>query len=245
MRLSSPRNSKRRKISRSCERSGGASTSCGRVEVELEVAAHRRELLGGARVVLVLDQVLAPRRARARRRARSTPSSEPYCAISCPAVLSPMPGTPGMLSDVSPLRPMKSGICSRPDPVARLDALRRVHLHVADAARRHHQADVVGHELERVAVGRHDARLHACLVGARRERGDHVVRLPALELEVAVAERLDDRAEVRELLPQQIGHRAAALLVDDVGRLGDGGAMHGPRVPRDGNALRLVVAEAA
>ena len=41
-----------------------------------------------------------------------TDSSEPYCAISCPAVLSPMPGMPGMLSLVSPLSPMKSGICS-------------------------------------------------------------------------------------------------------------------------------------
>ena len=41
-----------------------------------------------------------------------TASTEPYCAISWPAVLSPIPGTPGMLSDVSPFRPMKSGICS-------------------------------------------------------------------------------------------------------------------------------------
>ena len=42
----------------------------------------------------------------------STSSRDPYCAMSCPAVLSPMPGTPGMLSDVSPFKPMKSGICS-------------------------------------------------------------------------------------------------------------------------------------
>ena len=41
-----------------------------------------------------------------------TSSTDPYCEISWPAVLSPMPGMPGMLSDVSPLRPMKSGICS-------------------------------------------------------------------------------------------------------------------------------------
>ena len=58
-------------------------------------------------------------------------------------------------------------------------------------------------------------------VGARRERRDHVVGLPALELEVPVAERLDDRPEVRELLAQQVRHRPAALLVDDVGRLGE------------------------
>ena len=41
-----------------------------------------------------------------------TSSSEPYWATSWDAVLSPIPGTPGMLSEVSPLSPMKSGICS-------------------------------------------------------------------------------------------------------------------------------------
>ena len=41
-----------------------------------------------------------------------TSSTDPYCEISCPAVLSPIPGMPGMLSDVSPLSPMKSGIWS-------------------------------------------------------------------------------------------------------------------------------------
>ena len=72
------------------------------------------------------------------------------------------------------------------------------------------------HELERVAVGRDDRRLDSGLVRAGGERRDHVVRLPALELEVAVAERLDDRPEVRELLAQEIRHRPPALLVDDV-----------------------------
>ena len=38
----------------------------------------------------------------------STSSSDPYFCSSCAAVLSPMPGTPGMLSDVSPFSPMKS-----------------------------------------------------------------------------------------------------------------------------------------
>ncbi len=42
----------------------------------------------------------------------STPWREPYCWISWDAVLSPMPGMPGMLSEVSPLRLMKSGIWS-------------------------------------------------------------------------------------------------------------------------------------
>jgi hypothetical protein len=83
---------------------------------------------------------------------------------------------------------------------------------VRDAARRHHQRDVVADELEGVAVGRDDGRLDPGLVGAVRERGDHVVRLPALELEVAVAEGLDDRPEERELLAQQVRHRLALVL---------------------------------
>ena len=118
-----------------------------------------------------------------------------------------LPG--GLVADAGDAGDVVGGVALQPDEVrnllgldavARLDALGRVDLHVADAARRHHQRDVVGDELERVAVGRDDGRLDARLVGARRERRDHVVRLPALELEVAVAERLDDRAEVRELL---------------------------------------------
>jgi hypothetical protein len=42
----------------------------------------------------------------------STPSSVPYSCRSWAAVLSPIPGTPGMLSDVSPFSPMKSGTSS-------------------------------------------------------------------------------------------------------------------------------------
>jgi ribosomal protein S18 acetylase RimI-like enzyme len=74
---------------------------------------------------------------------------------------------------------------------------------------------------------------------ARGEGGDHVVRLPPLELEVAVAERLDDRAEVRELLAEQVRHRPAAFLV----RLRELGAVHRPGVPGDRDTLRPVVGE--
>ena len=38
----------------------------------------------------------------------STSSSDPYSWSSCAAVLSPIPGTPGMLSEVSPLSPIRS-----------------------------------------------------------------------------------------------------------------------------------------
>ena len=86
-------------------------------------------------------------------------------------------------------------------------------------------------------------RLHSGLVRAGGERRDHVVRLPALELQVAVAERLDDRPEVRELLAQQIRHRPPALLVDDVRGLGNRGPVRRARVPGDRDALRPVVRE--
>jgi hypothetical protein len=112
-------------------------------------------------------------------------------------------------------------------------------VHVCDPARGHHQRHVLAAELERVAVGRHDARPDPGLVGARCERRDHVVRLPPLELEVRVAERLDDRAEVRELLAEEVGHRPAAFLV----RLGDLDPVRRPRVPGDRYAARAVVGE--
>ena len=172
-----------------------------------------------------------------------TLSSDPYCAISWPAVLSPMPGMPGNVVGAVALEADEVRNLLGPDPVARLDALRCVDVHVAHAARRHHQRDVVGDELKRVAIGRDDGRLHAGLVGERRERRDHVVGLPPFELEVAIAERLDDRPEVRELLAQEVRHRPAAFLVDDVAGFGDRCAVHRPRVPRDRDAFRLVVRE--
>ena len=125
------------------------------------------------------------------------------------------------------------GDLGRLDAVARLDSLRRVDLDVGDASRGHHQADVLGHELERVAVGRDDARLHAGLVGLGRERGDDVVGLPALELEVLVPERLDDRPEVRELLAQEVGHgRRSALYSASISLRCVGRVSHATATPR-------------
>ena len=77
------------------------------------VARHRRELLGEPRGVGVLASGSACAwRRRSRRRGRARSSRSPKRCSSSAAVLSPMPGTPGMLSQVSPLRPMKSGISS-------------------------------------------------------------------------------------------------------------------------------------
>ena len=213
-----------------------------RVDVEREVAAHRRELLRRARLVGVLAHRL-PARGRELVGVRDHLLER---AVLRDQLAGGLVADPGDARDVVgrvALEPDEVRHLVGPDAVAELDALGRVDVDVGDAARRHHQRHVLGAELEGVAVGRDDARLHARLVGARRERGDDVVRLPALELEVPVAERLDDRPEVRELLAEEVRHRPPALLVDDVRRLGDGGAVRRARVPRDRDPARPVVRE--
>ena len=237
-RASRLRNSKRRKISFSCERSGGASTSAAGSTSIVEVAPHRREQLRVARLLGVLAH-----RLRARRRELVDVLEH---ALERPVLRDQLPGRlvadPGNAGDVVRGVALEADevrhLLGR-DAVARLDALGRVDVDVRDAARRHHQADVLRAELERVAVGRDDAGLDPRLVGARGERRDHVVGLPALELEVPVAERLDDRAEVRELLAQEVGHRPPLGLV----LRRQLRAVHGPRVPGDRDALRPVVGE--
>ena len=214
----------------------------GRVEVEVEVAPHRRELLRDARLVGELGDVLPPRR-RELVRVRDHLLER---AVLRDQLAGGLVADPGDARDVVRRVALQADEVRHlvgPDAVAQLDPLRRVDVHVGDAARRHHQRDVRRAELEGVAVGRDDRRLDAGLVRAGRERRDHVVRLPALELEVAVAERLDDRPEVRELLAQEIRHRPPALLVDDVRGLGDRGPVRRARVPGDRDALRPVVGE--
>ena len=99
------------------------------------------------------------------------------------------------------------------DAVALADPVGRVDDDVGHAARRHHDADAVGGQLERVAVGGDDAHPVAVLVAARGQRADHVVGLLARDAHVAVAEGVDDRLEERLLLAQQRRRRAAAGLV--------------------------------
>ena len=232
------RNSKRRNISFSCERSGGCRTRSAGCMLELEVAAHRRELLRHARLLGVLLDVPATRR-------RQLVGVRDHL-LERAVLRDQLSG--GLVADARDagdvvarvaLEADEVGDLIRPDPVPRLDSLGRVHVHVRDAARRHHQRDVVGDELERVAVGRDDRRLDARFVRAGRERRDHVVGLPALELEVAVAERLDDRAEVRELLAQEVGRRLPLRLV----RLERLEALDRAGVPGHRDALRPVVLE--
>jgi hypothetical protein len=157
-----------------------------------------------------------------------------------------LPG--GLVSDPGDARNVVGRVSLEPDEVghlvgahavAELDALGRVDVDVRHPARRHHQADVVRAELEGVPVGGHDARLDRSLVRTGGQRCDHIVRFPAFELEVAVAEGLDDGAEVRELLAQQVRHGASTFLV----RVRDLGPMHRPRVPRHRDTTRAIVGQ--
>ena len=210
----------------------------GRVDAERQVAAHGREELRVPRLVGVLPHGSAA----GRRQLVGVGDDLLERAVLRDQLAGGLVADAGDAWDVVrrvALEPDEVRHLVGPDAVAELDALGRVDVHLGDAARRHHQRDVLAAELERIAVGRDDARLDAGLVGPGRDRRDHVVGLPALELEVSVPERLDDRTEVRELLPQEVRHRTAALLVG----LRDLGAVGRPRVPGDGDAARRVVGE--
>ena len=221
---------------------GGARDERGRIDIEREIAAHRREALRRACLVGVL-----PHRFPARRGelvgVRDHLLERAVLRDQLPGSLVADARDPRDVVRRIALEPDEVRHLVGPDAVAELDALRRVDVDVGDAARRHHQRHVLGAELEGVAIGRDDARLHSGLVGARRDRGDHVVGLPPLELEVPIAESLHDGPKMRELLAEQIGHRLAALLVDDVHGLRFGSAMDGPCVPGDRNPSRAVVGE--
>ena len=173
-----------------------------------------------------------------------TASSEPYCAISCPAVLSPIPGTPGMLSRRVALEADEVRDLVGPD---RRSAPRR-----ARACRRCTSATPRGVIIRQTFseqswnASRSVETTHVLMPAASARVASVAITSSASQpsnSRFAVAERLDDRPEVRELLAQQVRHRLAALLVDDAGGLGGRGALDRPRVPRDGDALRPVVGE--
>ena len=210
----------------------------GRIDAEVEIAPHRRQELRGPRLLGVLGDCLRPR-GRELRSVLDDVLERAVLRDQLPRRLVPDAGDARDVVARVALQADEVRNLERTNAVPRLDALGRVDLHVRDAARRHHQADVLGDELERVAIGRDDAGLDVCLVGERREGRDHVVGLPPLELEVLVAERLDDRPEVRELLAQEIRHRPPLGLVLGVDLL----AVDGPRVPGHGDTAWPVVRE--
>jgi hypothetical protein len=217
---------------------GRAEDELGRIAVEWQVAAHRREHLRVAGLVGVLAE-----RASASRRELVHVLEH---AFEGAVLRDELAG--GLVPDARDSRDVVGGVPLQPDEVRHLlgrdavageDPVGRVDVDVRDSARGHHERDVLGNQLEGVAVGRDDRCLEPSLVRARCERRDDVVCLPALELEILVPEGLDDRAEMRELLGEEIRHRPPVDLVLGVDFL----AVRGARVPGDGNALRPVVGQ--
>src|SRR5204863_2774099 len=82
-----------------------------------------------------------------------------------------------------------------------------IDLRVRHPPGRRHDANAVADHLVDVAVAgdAHDRDLG--LAGPADQRADHVVRLPALDLDVVEAEGLGQWSQVRPLLLQQIGAR--------------------------------------
>src|SRR5205823_13619989 len=127
------------------------------------------------------------------------------------------------------------------DAVAIDHAIAVVHARIGDPSAGRHDLDAVIDELVGVAVARHDhhrdGRVRA--PGGVDDRGDHIVRLVALDPEVLVAERLDQRLQRRPLLLEQVRPRRALRLVFGVDLLAPGVA----GVPYHHGRLRAVVSE--
>ena len=85
---------------------------------------------------------------------------------------------------------------------------------VLDAGARGHQADARRDELEHVEVDRDDRRLEVgAVVELAGDGADHVVGLVARHLVDRDAQRLDDLADLRELVAQVVGHLHPGRLV--------------------------------
>ncbi len=139
----------------------------------------------------------------------SSVSRSPYSPISCAAVFTPMPGTPGTLSVESPISDCTSITLSGVTPNfsntsgdADLLVLHRV---VHDHA--------VVHELHQVLVGRHDGDVGLHLAGLPRIGGDQVVGLEAEHFEARNVEGARRVADQRKLRDQVFRRRRPVRLV--------------------------------
>ena len=146
-------------------------------------------------------------------RCSKSASRSPKVAMSFAAVLSPTPGTPGMLSVESPLSALKSTIWAGAQAVALVDPGRVVDDRVLDARAGRHQPGPVGHELEHVEVAGDDRRVEPARLGLDGQRADDVVGLVPGQLVDRDPERLDDLADLRELVAQVVRHPLPGRLV--------------------------------
>ncbi len=154
----------------------------------------------------------------------------------------------GLLTDTRHPRNVVGGVAAQPhqvgdqlrgDPVALEDRVAVVDLGLGDPARGAHHPDPVADHLVGVAVAGDDHHRDSLLAGLPGQRGDHVVGLVALDLDVGVAEGLDQRHQVRPLLTEQIGTWFALRLVEVVGDL----APRHARIPGDDDPRRPVLVD--
>ena len=233
-RSSTARSSNSRMKSRRAPRSGSRVHRRRQVDPGLDVVLERRQVLRHAGVVGVLGQVLL---------AFGAGDLVDACQhLLQRAELLQQLGR-GFLADPRDAGDVVGGVAAqahqvgdqlRRHPVALFDRGAVVDLRLGDPARGAHHPHPVADQLVGVAVAGDDHHLDPLLARLSRQRGDHVVGLEAVDLDVGVAEGLDQRHQVRPLLAQQVRARFALGLVEVVGDLAPG---H-PRVPGDDDALR-------
>ena len=177
----------------------------GQVEVHRHVAADRRQLLGDARVLGVVGQVLLALGAgdlvdRGEHRLEVAEALQQVRR----RLVADARDARDVVRRVA-LEAVEVGDQLVRDAVALEHLLAAVDLRLGDPARGRHHAHAVADDLERVAVAGDDHHRDAALLGLLGQRGDHVVGLEAVDLVVAVAERLDQRLQLRPLLLEQVG----------------------------------------
>ena len=239
-RRSGSRSSNWRNMSRSCERSGGGRRTP-RGRARRDVALGGGELLGDPRVVGVLGQVLLALGAADLVDVVEHVLERAEALQQLGGGLVADPGDAGDVVAGVALEADEVGDQLRRDPVAVDHALAVVDPGVGDAAAGGHDLHAVVDQLVGVAVAGddHHLDLRLCGPGLLGDRRDHVVGLVAVDLQVAVAERLDQRLEVRPLLLEQVGPGRPLRLVLGVELLAAGVA----GVPDDDRRLRAVVGE--
>ncbi len=223
--------------SRSAPRSGSAGHHLAQVDAGVDVAMDGRQLLGDARVLGVLHQVLFAFGA-------GDLLDVGQHLLQRAELLQQLRG--GLLADPRNAGDVVGGVSLQPDQVG--DQLRRhpvaldhgvtvVDLGLGDAPRGAHHPHPVADELVDVAVAGDDHHRDPLLLRPPRQRGDHVVGLVALDPDVGVAERLDQGHQVRPLLPEQVRPRGPLRLVEVVDDL----PPRHPRVPGHHDPSRPVL----
>ncbi len=183
------------------------------VDLHVHVAYRGGQLLGDARVVGVLGQVLLALGPGDR-------LDVGQHALQVPPLLEQL--RRGLVADAGNPGDVVRGVALEPhevrdqlgrDAVAVDHRFAVVDLGVGDPAPGGHHAHARLDQLKEIAVAGEHGHVDALLARLAGQRGDHVVGLVARHLHVLVAEGIDQRVHVRPLLGQQVGLLLAVPLV--------------------------------